>query len=391
VRVDRADRLRVLHVSPYFYPADIYGGPIQSVLKLCESTARLGHDVRVVTTNANGPTATLDVVGGQEHALCHGVRVRYFRRLGRHSAAPAMLTPLAGAIASADVVHLNAVYSFTTFPTLAYCRLLHKPLVWSPRGSFQRWAGSTRVGPKAIWEQICRVLRPSALRVHATSNEEAAATEARLPWLHASVIPNGVEIPEHAPTRTFLEDGRLKLVYLGRLHPIKALDRLLKACKRLNDASTLRWHLVLAGAGEPDYVSELKRLVDAYELGPCVEFAGHVAGRQKEAILGAADVLVLPSHVENFGLVVAEALARGLPVIASRGTPWGGLEEVGAGLWVDNDPSVLAGAILQIRTRSLASMGAAGRNWVEQEFSWPAVGRRTVDLYRALLSVVSVG
>jgi glycosyltransferase involved in cell wall biosynthesis len=112
-----------------------------------------------------------------------------------------------------------------------------------------------------------------------------------------------------------------------------------------------------------------------------VRWVGQVEEPDKEALFQAADMVIVPSHLENFCVVVAEALAHGIPVVASRGTPWPRLESEGCGLWVDNRPESLAQAIDQIERMPLADMGKKGRAWMKSEFSWEQVGRRMLELY----------
>jgi glycosyltransferase involved in cell wall biosynthesis len=377
--------LNVLHVSPYFHPAAVYGGAVEAVFNLCVSTAELGHAVRVITTNANGPSNILSVDPRLDIELRDRLHVRYLARVGRHSLAPSLLAPLVAGVAAADVVHLTAVYSFPSLPTLLCCKAFKKPLIWSPHGSLQRWSGSTRVRVKAAWEQACRLVAPSRLRLHVTSQEEADDSTVRLPWLRTNVIPNGVEVPLKIKRET--GDGRLRLVYLGRLHQIKALDHLIDACGLLNSGTDPSWTLAIAGSGETDYVRELHARTDRAGLSQRVRFVGEVAGPHKDELLANADVLVLPSHVENFGIVVAEALARGVPVIASQGTPWSRLETVGCGLWVNNNPASLAVAIRRISQMPLIDMGQSGREWMQREFGWNTIAGRMVHLYREVIGL----
>jgi glycosyltransferase involved in cell wall biosynthesis len=181
------------------------------------------------------------------------------------------------------------------------------------------------------------------------------------------------------------ESDTLRLLYLGRLHPIKAIDSLLEACRLLAEEPGLQWSLVIAGDGDTRYTGALRNQAAAYGLNRQIEFVGQLSGEQKEATLARADVLVLPSHVENFGMVVAEALSRGIPVIASRGTPWAQVETIGCGLWVDNSPESLADAIRRMRREPLAAMGAAGRAWMQRQFSWRAIAERMTELYRSIM------
>ena len=125
--------MKILHVSPSFYPTRAYGGTIRSSYGLCRGLTQLGCEVRVLTTDTDGIGRNLQVANDRDVAV-DGLQVRYCHKLFRNSVSAGLLRVLGEYIEWADVVHLIAVYSFPTFPTLAYCRRLQKPLVWSPRG-----------------------------------------------------------------------------------------------------------------------------------------------------------------------------------------------------------------------------------------------------------------
>jgi glycosyltransferase involved in cell wall biosynthesis len=352
---------------------------------LARHVAAAGHDVRVVTTNANGLYDVLDAKPGQQVALEAGVSVRYYRRFGRHSLAPALMAALPSALGWADVVHLNSVYSFPTIPTLGLSRVLRKPLVWSPRGALQRWEGSTRTRAKQVWEAMCRSVAPNPLLLTTTSSAEASASLQHFPSARMSVVPNGIDIP---PCVTHQDDSEtLRLLYVGRLHPIKGIEQLLDACALLGAAGVTRWCLSIAGDGDAAYVKALRSSVARLGLQDRVRLLGYTGDADKEALYRTSDLLVLPSYVENFGLVAAEALVHGIPVVASRGTPWSRLDQVGAGAWVDNDPNVLATTIARLAHMPLREMGARGRAWVEQEFSWPTVTAQMLLVYANALAI----
>lgn len=171
------------------------------------------------------------------------------------------------------------------------------------------------------------------------------------------------------------------MTYLGRLHPIKGIENLLDAC-RLVDSESQPWHLNIAGSGELGYGDLLKSRVAELGLETRVDLLGEVSGEQKEDLFANSDVVVVPSYVESFGMVVAEALAHEVPVIAGKGTPWEGLQTHGCGLWVDNSPQNLAAAISEIRTMPLAEMGRRGRNWMEKDFSWASVSSQMLAVFR---------
>lgn len=374
--------MNVLHVSPSFYPSKAYGGTIRSGYGLCRGLAQLGCNVRVMTTDSDGLGRVLEVINDREVRVdCF--RVRYCHKWFRHSVSPELLQVLPSYVRWANVVHLTAVYSFPTLPTLFFCRLFNKPVVWSPRGALQRWEGSSRVVLKRVWELICRKLAArNNLVLHATSRAEAEQSLKRFQGARAVVIPNGVELPQN-PRRSD-SNGKLRLLYLGRLHPIKGIELLLEACglvqKLLPD-----WHLYIAGTGSSSYVGFLKSRVQKLGLSERVEFVGEVFDEDKDALFAQSDVTVVPSHIENFAIVVAESLAHAVPVIAGKGTPWSGLETNRCGLWVDNDPESLAIAIRKISTLPLKEMGQRGREWMEKDFSWESISREMLAVYRDCL------
>ena len=371
--------MKVLHVVPSFHPAYSYGGPIRSTFELCRNVVELGCEVRVLTTDADGLDRVLDVDKTKEVDLPEGFRVRYCPRRQRHSVSPTLMRLLPTYMRWADVVHLTGVYNFPTFPTIFWGRLLHKPLIWSPRGALQRWEGSSRIGLKGIWDFLWyHTADRVELTMHVTSEQESRETLARFPKLRMATIPNGVDVPDDV--NRIERNGELRLLFIGRLDPKKGIEALLKACSLADSAPP--WRLAIAGWGAPEYVSQLKEQIQALGLSGRVEMLGAVLSKEKKRLFERSDVALVPSYTENFGIVVAEALAHGVPVIASKGTPWSRLEEKRCGLWVNNDPESLADAIRSISTMPLPDMGRRGREWMQREFSWCSVTNQMLALYQ---------
>jgi len=146
------------------------------------------------------------------------------------------------------------------------------------------------------------------------------------------------------------------------------------------------WYLTIAGSGTPSYVQELQTLATELGLAEHVRFLGHVTGVAKADLFRVSDLLVLPSHKENFGMTVLEALEHGMPVIVSKGTPWRDVERIDCGLWVDNHPESLAHAIARCRTVPLKELGERGRIWVYERFSSARIGQQMFSLYQQLLT-----
>lgn len=376
--------MKICHITPAYHPAYYYGGPSYSVHALCRQLARMGNQVRVLTTNANGPTSDLDVDTDRELNLEPGLTVRYCRQTVREKLSLRLVARVRHYVAWADVVHVTSVYSSPTIAALAACSLFGKPAVWSPRGSLQRWQNTTRPGIKEVWERVCRMLAPRRVALHLTSLDEEQQSLARMPGMPGVTIPNGVDFPELAGGQMLGEARRspLGLLFVGRIHPIKGIDNLLRGCRLLGPDRA--WRLRLAGTGDAGYRDSLVALARDLGIAERVEFLGHVDGDRKRDAYLDADVVVVPSHSENFSMTVIEALSHGRPVIASRGTPWAAVSEKGCGWWVENGPESLAGALSEAFDAPLHVMGLAGREWMRADYGWSSIGRRMMELYQTL-------
>jgi len=338
-------------------------------------------EVEVLTTDANGPGQRIDV-GMAHQNRTDSYAIGYCRRILPPDIAPGLLLRLFGKIRRADVVHLNGVYSFTTIPTLAICRLMKKPLAWSTMGALQRWEGSTRKGTKGWWERICNSFcEPGRVLMHVTSEEEKAESLEKIPRASALVLRNGIDIPKLDGAVRNHRGGTLRLLYIGRLHPIKGVENLLIAMTMVKRSV----HLAICGEGEPAYEARLRSLVTELNLDKVVRFHGRVDGELKEQHFRNADLCIAPSFKEAFCTVVLESLARAVPVIASHGIPWQQVKEKGCGLWVGNEPEELAAAIDRAAAMPLSEMGRRGRAWMEQDYSWSQVAVEMIAEYERRL------
>jgi glycosyltransferase involved in cell wall biosynthesis len=374
--------MKVLFVSPSFYPAFHYGGPVFINRSFCEAMAQRDNvHLEVLTTDSNGPGLRIDLRKTDPNRS-ESYSISYCRRLLPPDIAPGLLLRLAAKIRRADVVHLNGVYSFTTIPTLALCRLMKKPVAWSTMGALQRWDGTTRKEMKAWWERICNSLcEPDRVLMHVTSEEEKAESLEKIPRASALILRNGIDIPKLDGVVRNHRGDTLRLLYIGRLHPIKGIENLLAAMTMVKRSV----HLAICGEGEPVYEARLRSLVTELKLDKVVRFHGRVDGELKEQHFRNADVCVAPSFKEAFCTVVLESLARAVPVIASHGIPWERVVEKGCGLWVGNEPEELAAAIDRAASMPLREMGHRGRAWMEQDYSWSQVAAEMIAEYERRL------
>jgi glycosyltransferase involved in cell wall biosynthesis len=216
--------------------------------------------------------------------------------------------------------------------------------------------------------------------IHVTSELEAGSVRVRLPHVSIVVIPSGCSLEVPAVEPMFVQGVRHYVLFLGRLHPIKNLEKLIPAAASLPDG----WALVVAGEGTPQYEERLRAAAARLAHGK-VRFLGWLDAQEKFRALRGAAALVLPSLSENFGNVVLEALAVGTPVIASTGTPWSLLEPEGAGLWVPPETNALAAAMAQVWGDEAAWSGKR-RNAARlaERFSWPSLAKQMVAAYETL-------
>lgn len=342
-------------------------GPSYSVPRLCEALAELGCEVTLATIRRGAPRPM------------SGVAHETYPRTGpeRLGASLAMRRGLRALAQTADLVHSHGLWRMTNVYPAEAARRAGKPLVVSPRGTLSGVA--LRFAPwskKLFWAAAQRAAVTAATCLHATSEAEYADIRAFGLQQPVAVIPNGIDIaPRARPTRS----GPRRVLYLGRLHPIKGLEELLAAWTQLSPAHP-DWELRIVGPGEEAYRRDLKQ-----RAGPArVTFAGPKYGAEKTAEYAAADLYVLPSRSENFGMTVAEAMAQGVPVIATTGTPWRGLGEEGCGWCVSPSQEGLKAALAEALARPapvLDAMGECGRDWMARDYSWARVASDMALVY----------
>ncbi|HVN31926.1 MAG TPA: glycosyltransferase [Thermoanaerobaculaceae bacterium] len=379
----------MLLVTLYFPPATAYGGPVRSAAFVSEVIGQRGHEVQVLTTNGNGQADLGPDVGWRPFA--QGVTVRYCKRWGSGLFAPRMAWDFVRSARRADLVYVWGFFVWLMPLIVLVCRAMRLPLIVSPRGMLQPAALQVKPVRKRLMLGVCRALGMTGLaEFHATSAEEADAVREVLGEVAGQVIPNGVEVPDAGSEgEPPLEGvaGTPYVLYLGRLHPFKQVDCLIRAAASLKRRGELGMHVCIAGAGEAGYLQTLRDLARTEGVGDDVIFVGPVEGRVKSSLLAHARALVLPSRSESFGLSVAEALAHGTPAIAVKTAPWSGLVGNRCGWWIEESEDELASALREAMTMDQdrrTAMGERGRAWAAREFESSAVGARLAGWFESV-------
>jgi glycosyltransferase involved in cell wall biosynthesis len=206
-----------------------------------------------------------------------------------------------------------------------------------------------------------------------------------------ALMTHGVEVPTELPARsepdpTHLYRSTRTALFLSRLHPGKGVLDLVRVWARLRPEG---WRVVIAGPDEDNHKAEIEAAIADAKLESIFSFTGHVSHEKKAQLFVDADLFILPTYSENFGMVVPEALAHGLPVITTTGAPWRVLTETRSGWWVEPGEAGLQSALEQalgLNPSLLREMGLRGREMVVQRFSWESVITRHLELYRWLVS-----
>lgn len=380
--------LKVLHVIPAVAPR--YGGPSRAVLEMCRGLAETGLYPTLAATDADGK-GRLDVPL-QRLIDYQGLPSIFFRRdfSEGFKYSSSLARWLEGAVAGFDVVHIHAVFSHSSLAAARSCRRRGVPYVVRPLGSLDPWSlRYKRCRKRLLWHLGVLQMLKGAAALHYTSRAEQRQSEETLASGKGVVIPLGTSppVPECSvspPRRFWPELGESPYVLvLSRIDPIKGLEPLLEAFLDLG-TEFRQWKLVVAGDGEREYVDGLKQWVRELGESDRIWFTGWLEEERKRAALKGAALLALTSLHENFGIVVLEGLAAGVPVLI---TPQVALAqevaEFGAGWVVPLQAAEIQRGLAQALRNEPERIrrGRLGQKLVRERFQWKEISSRLGRLY----------
>lgn len=380
--------MNILHVIPSM--AAKYGGPTKAVGEMCAALRAKGHTARIYTTDRGGqPSADFDKTHIRSFRVAFdnpwGFSVGFYKSLESE-------------IKNYDVVHIHSLYLFTTSCAAHLARKYGIPYVMMPHGALDPFL-RRRHGPrKYLYMKLLEKKNlAGAAAIHYTAEEERKLVE---PYLSSfgiktkgAVIPLGVDLSDYAaPPRRgiFREKYNLRdkkiLLFLGRINFKKGLDILLNALsKAARSVSNL--HLVIAGPD--DNTVPLDGLIKKEGVSDRVTLTGMLWGAEKMSAFVDADIFVLPSYTENFGISVIEAMASGLPVIVSnRINIYPDIAGGGAGIVTDCDGGQVSDAIIRLcgDSRLSEEMGSAGKRLVYEKYVWEKVSDQLIEGYEKIIN-----
>ena len=392
--------MRILQIVPSI--SLIYGGPSQMVLGLSAALASQGIEVSVLTTDSNGDAgqAPLDVPLNTPVEQ-DGYQVRYFRcsPFRRYKFSLDLLRWLSQHASEFDLAHIHALFSPVSTAAATICRQRNLPYILRPLGTLDPSDLQKKRRLKQIYATLLE--RPNlagAAGIHFTSPQEAKISERFGTHAPDLVIPLGVKLlmmptKGRARAKWGIPDDQPLVLFMSRIDPKKGLNLLIPALERLATEG-LNFHFVLAGTNpqDPDYEKQIQERVKASPLSSRTTITGFVTGELKAALLQDADLFVLPSYYENFGIAVAEAMVAGTPVVISDQVHiWEEVKDAEAG-WVspcevDSLTQRLREALQDVGEQK--RRGANAQDYALKNYSWDAIALAMIQAYRQVLEVKS--
>lgn len=364
------DTLRVLLLTSKLSPAA--GGLAVSVPGLAHSIDRLaGIEMHVMGTRDPADPDAAQAWGPRVQA-CDVKGPQALQYAPRMADAVTDLAP--------DLVDVQGLWTYPSWVSLRHARRRGTAYVVTPRGMLDPWARRNSAWKKRIAAAAFETAHLNGARcLRATAEMEAQHFRDMGLTNPIAIVPNGLDLPDLAPRS---EAALRSILFLSRIHPKKGVDYLLRSWAALAAAFT-GWELVIAGIDERGHEAELKQIARDLAV-PRVRFVGAAHGAAKQQLYRDADLFVLPTHAENFGLVVAEALAQETPVITTTNAPWSGLRDQGCGWWIGLDQETLTRTMRQALSMTpgeLDTMGGRGRAWVQRDLGMQEVATRMRDVY----------
>lgn len=356
--------IHVIHAVRSLDPAA--GGTSRVVVGLCRALAVLGSKVSLLSSDS------LPGSGHGLHCIPTENIVKALRNLFAGEAGKEVL-----------LVHAHGIWLPWNHHTALQAQVSRVPYVVSPHGMLEPWCLRHHWLKKRLaWHLYQHRDLARARVLHATAATEAAQFRRLGLKTPIAVIPNAVDLPQAMPPRDINPAGRRRALFLSRIHPKKGLPDLVTAWKNVLPQN---WEMVIAGPDEGGHERDVRQAVAAAGLDDRFSFLGDLSDDAKWAVYRSAELFILPTYSENFGVVVAEALAAGVPVITTTGTPWQALMRHRCGWWIAPGGESLARTLAQACSLSpgiLAEMGCAGMRYVCHAFRWEAIAARMRDVYR---------
>ena len=287
-----------------------------------------------------------------------------------------------------SVIHIHALWSPILHSVARWAISNRLPVVWSPHGMLTPWAMHNKWWKKQLgWWLYQKKDLSRANLIHATAQSEVEDVKRMRLGNKTIVVPLGVKVHHLEKCVKSISNKKI-LLFVSRVQRKKGLLNLVHAWAQLPKVVRDEWDIRIVGPDQDNHTAELKQLCAKLEVGQYFNFTGPKYGDDLAKEYAVADLFVLPTHSENFGSVVIEALAQGVPVICTQGAPWKELETYKCGWWIDIGVEPLVTALQEAMALSddeRHAMGLRGRKLVEEKYTWEAVVKSMVQGYEEVL------
>ncbi len=388
-------KVNALHIVPSL--AAQYGGPSIAVQAMVNAW-RHSNDVvaEIACTDADGPRKRLSLSEIRIDTPVHLCK-RIFSERWKFS--PELWTWLRNNSGKFDILHIHGLWSFSTAAAARVAKRIGVPYIIRPAGMLSEYTWNRNSVAKLVyWKLIEKHTLKGASAFHVTSNSEAAEVRSLLPEARIFIIPNGVEedafAQPHDPTALARASDQQAehppiILFLSRLHPKKGIiDRLLPAMAIVKTPCLLA---IVGGedSGATGHKREIQKAISRLGLERRVLMLGAVNGTARWGLFDGAALFILPSHSENFGIVVAEAMARSCPVVVTSEVQAAPLvEQAKAGIVAEGDIRSIAKAVDDLLTnhedRTLA--GARGQEFARRNLQWSNIATQVRSMYSTVLN-----
>jgi len=381
--------IQIAHVIPTL--AEWFGGPVSTALNLGAAQSNIGMKVSYWATGNKEIQDRLNASSLDARLFSSAWPRRWYR-------SSTLARELTSEISSFDLMELHDAWAYTSFKSAQIARRVDVPYIIMPNGIFMHTWRYRTFKKRAYSMLIGNRMLENAACLHVASEMEAEGCRKAGIQTPITIIPNGIDPdsfetlpdPEEAESRWPILKNRPVVLFVSRISRGKGLDQLIPLWSNLSRTAAYKDALLVI-AGPDDYYGYQKvveNMIDSYNLGSKIFLTGMVRGREKLSLMNRADIFVLPSYSENFGIVVAEALACETPVITTTGTPWKQLQSENIGRWVSPKKSELGLAIRELLDMSESQrqgMGRRGRKLVLENYNWNTIVRRHLTLYNCIL------
>lgn len=385
--------MKILHLIPSIAP--VRGGPSQAIIQMIRALREQGIDAEIVTTNDNG--AELLEVPLNQRSIYKDVPVWFFPRFSppvtsvREFAFSYSLTRwLWKNLDQYDLLHVHAIFSYPSTIGMSIAQIKKIPYLNRPLGQLCTWSLQQSQRKKQVYlDLIERANLNHAQRLHFTTQQEQQEASSLNLKTSSFILPHGVAVPPLNPQahRQLRDDLNLPvdepiILFLSRLHEKKGLEYLIPALGKLKEK---RFSFVLAGNGTPEYETHITELIQEAKITDRTYRPGFVSGEQKNLFLQGSDLFVLTSHSENFGIVVLEAMAAGLPVLTTPGVALASVvEEYQLGYVTQLDAQMIVCDLQSCLENStqLKELRDRARKFILNHYTWDKIASQLIKIYK---------